>query len=549
MNNDIKLLRMRSIIQMPRIQVFELVAAFLLLVFFLLNISNSIQDALTKTGGNLYLIMHILLPIGGLCTWLFLFYRHIKKQIALKELFSRMQGFCDLVLNMNTASDTSQDGRPNINSFDISDCSITKKMLAEIEQSEKYYKTLINYKEQVQQERDFYTHILSETPSLVVWLNPDGTIKYCNPALSRSTGYSIQELLGKKWWDVFYADGKDDAQIMKLNEASAFGRKGIRDYIMTLRAKNGENRYISWTTANIFDENGRPKELIGLGNDITEERSRAAHESEEQKMKALASMAGGLAHEISNSLQPILGISEICSVNYSSKDKKLAECMQIIMRNALHCRNIVNGVLSFARRETKKKQIYNLGEVLEESLSFTDEFLPMEVQVSCKGFGDDFDATREEILVNINRTELVQVMANLFTNASHAMKRCGIIEVALDKLKVEENRGAIDNLSPGEYAVISVKDNGYGMNEEVQKSLFQPFFTTKSVGEGTGLGLAAVYGIISDWSGTIKVQSKVGEGSTFFLYIPIVIEKKLIPSTYEISEREGLNENGKHTRH
>lgn len=420
-----------------------------------------------------------------------------------------------------------------------------------LRQHDKSYKTLLGYKEQVQQERDFYTHILNETPSLVVWLNPDGIVKYCNPALSRSTGYNMQEILGKKWFDVFYPKGKEDPEFEKLNQLSADGQRSIRDHVTTLRAKNGENRYISWTTANILDEVGNPIELIGLGNDITEERKRAATENEEQKMKALAGLAGGLAHEISNALQPILGLSEICAIQVASKDKKLEECMQIIQRNALHCRNIVNSVLSFARRETKKKKLHNLPEVLTETLSFTDEFLPMDVQVVCKGFNND-PATlhSQDIYANIDRTELVQIMANLFTNASHAMKRAGIIEVTLAEVLIDGVTTKLDNMPNGKYAVIAVKDHGHGMDEDVQKSLFQPFFTTKTVGEGTGLGLAAVYGIIKDWNGTVKVQSALGEGSTFFLYIPVADHPSRMDSLSDrVVEKDGYSENGKYTRH
>ena len=204
-----KALRLEKRIQMHRIQAIEVVAAFSLLVFFLFNISYGIQNGLSKTDSGQYEVMQVIFSITGFSAWLFLLYRHVKKQAALKELLNGIQRFCSLVLNMNTESETALNRNNDIN-YDISDYSKIKNILADIEQSEKYYKTLINYKEQVQQERDFYTHILTETPSLVVWLNPDGTIKYCNPALSRSTGYSIQELLGKKWWDVFYANGKDD---------------------------------------------------------------------------------------------------------------------------------------------------------------------------------------------------------------------------------------------------------------------------------------------------------------------------------------------------
>lgn len=481
----------------------------------------------------------------------FAFIHLVQKNIQMKRLLSELsiavQSLCKVI-----PLSASENAERQQQMSTLPD-QIYASLLLDIRASEKSCKALLDYKEQILQERDFYTHILNETPSLVVWLNPNGTIKYCNPALSRSTGYSMQELLGKKWWDTLYRDGKGDPEIGRLNRMSASGRRCIRDHVMAMPSKDGALRYISWTTANIFDEEGNPVELIALGNDITEERERATRQAEEQKMKALAAMSGGLAHEISNALQPILGLSEICAMQAAGKDKKLEECMNIIQRNALHCRNIVNGVLSFARRDVKKKETYNLRAILGETLEFTDEFLPPDVQVKCSGFnGTEKESEGYPMYAAINRTEMIQIMANLFTNASHAMQRCGIIEIDLSMVAFDETTARPDNLPAGPYAVISVRDTGYGMTEEVQKSLFQPFFTTKTVGEGTGLGLAAVYGILKDWGGAIKVQSKPGEGSTFFLYIPLAQapDRETIKVVGQQQLQRGeVDENGQYTRH
>lgn len=483
-------------------------------------------------------------------SFLYLIKQNIQKKKILSELSIAVQSLCD-VIPLSLSDNDILSNRKNTTHEEI-----YARIIRDIRASEKSCKDLLAYKEQITQERDFYTHILNETPSLVVWLNPGGTIKYCNPALSRSTGYAMQELLGKKWWDIFYPDGKGNSEINLLNRISANGRRCIRDHVMAMPAKNGSLRYISWTTANVFDEDGNPVELIGLGNDITEERRRANEHAEEQKMKALAAMSGGLAHELSNALQPILGLGEICAMQArQNEDKKLEECMNIIQRNAMHCRDIVNGVLSFARRDVKRKETYHLQPLLEESLEFTDEFLPVEVNVKCTGLDQQASdpSSPQSMYVQVNRTEMVQIMTNLFTNASHAMQRCGTIEVGLSRAFVDENNASVNSVSlpAGDYAVISVRDTGYGMSEEVQRSLFQPFFTTKTVGEGTGLGLAAVYGIIKDWGGAIRVQSKQGEGSTFFLYIPLVAapESHETRITGQHLQRDDSNENGKYTRH
>ena len=524
----------------------EAAAAVAITFFFLADITSTLSENRMNNQGNFWETVELPMLFVGAFAAFYLFFRNLHQKRILGRMSESIQSLCELV-----SPDAKEQQKVNVKErlHQINESLLLKNMNDRIGQSEKSYKMLVGYKEQLKHEYDFYTHILNETPSLVVWLNLDGTVKYCNPALLRSTGYTLQELLGKEWWSVFYPGGKQEPEAVRLNHISDNGLRCIRDHVMELKNKHEEIRYISWTTANILDSDGNPIELIGIGTDITEERKRGAMETEEQKMKALASMAGGLAHEISNALQPILGLSELCAMHVAGKDKKLEESMHIIQRNALHCRNIVNGVLSFARRDVKKKQIQNLREVLEGAMEFADEFLPVEVRVRCRGFGDGLNDANSHLPVNINRTELVQIMANLFTNASHAMKSCGIIEVELGRVTFDGVVTQLHGMPNGDYAVISVKDSGYGMTEDVQKSLFQPFFTTKTVGEGTGLGLAAVYGIIKDWDGAIRVQSKPSEGSTFFLYIPIADDKATVELVNNQMLRGGLDENGKHTRH
>lgn len=523
----------------------EAAAALAITLFFIGDIAGDLHESITGNDENLWDTIELPLLFASLCAAFYLFYRNLRQKEILGRMSSNIASLCKLV---STGDKDNKNMKEELR--ELNEESILKNMSDQIGQSERAYKGLLEYKEQIKQEYDFFTHILNETPSLVVWLNPDGTVKYCNPAMSRSTGYNMQELLGKSWWDIFYPGGKENAEIVRLKNMTVGGRRCIHDHVMVLKAKNGENRYISWTTANIVDQDGNPVELIGLGNDITEERKRSETETEEQKMKALATLAGGLAHEISNALQPILGLSEICAAHVAGKDQKLEESMHIIQRNALHCRNIVNGVLSFARRDGKKKQIYNLRDMLEETMEFMDEFLPLEVEVQCHGFCDETDESNTNLPVNINRTEMVQVMANLFTNASHAMQRCGIIKVGLGRVVIDGAATQLHDVPGGDYALITVKDTGCGMTEEVQKSLFQPFFTTKMVGEGTGLGLAAIFGIMKDWNGVIRVQSKPGEGSTFFLYIPVaddgVSAAAVSKQTLKIIEQD---ENGQYTRH
>lgn len=484
-----------------------------------------------------------LLPVILLAV-LFILYKNVKQREMARQIH-------EAALSLRRLLAEDEDVREESDPSDETEDSFSGKILQDLKLSEFSFRVLQIHKEKLKEERAFQEHIMNEMSGLVVLLSPKGIIKYVNKATLETTGYQRDDLLGLNWWKIFYPDGRNDPEIIKLNRASDGGRRTIRDHVMTMRTKDGRERKVSWTTGNIFDDNGQPSALIGVGTDITTERSRAANESEQEKMKALASMAGGLAHEISNALQPVLGMSEILEIRLRGKDEELEECSRTIKRNAMHARDIVVGVLAFSRRDQKKREDYKAGELLDEVMEFADEFLPIDVRVSCFGFGPgDTSGMNDNVHINVNRTEMVQVIANMFTNASHAMKQTGVIEVMLGQASIDEVISVSTGIQPGRYAVISIKDQGTGMSDETKKSLFTPFFTTKPLGEGTGLGLAAVYGIIRDWGGTIKVDSKEHDGTTFHIYIPMVEqEKEDSASAGKAAKTEESNTDGTYTYH
>ncbi|MBI4030229.1 MAG: PAS domain S-box protein [Proteobacteria bacterium] len=484
-----------------------------------------------------------LLPVIFLAV-LFIFYKNTKQREVMSQIYK-----ASLSLRRLLAEDGPVE--EEIELQNKVEGSFSGKILQDLKLSEFSFRVLQIHKEKLKEEMAFQEHIMNEMSGLVVLLSPKGIIKYVNKAILETTGYKKDELLGLNWWKIFYPAGRDDPEIIELNRISDGGRRCIRDHVMTLRTKDGGERKVSWTTGNIFGDDGQPSALIGVGTDITMERSRAANESEQEKMKALASMAGGLAHEISNALQPVLGMSEILEIRLKGKDEELEECSRTIKRNAMHARDIVAGVLAFSRRDQKKKDIYKAADLLDEVMEFADEFLPLDVSVRCFGFGPgDASGANDDVYINVNRTEMVQVIANMFTNAAHAMKQNGVIEVMLGQASVDEVISVSTGIKPGRYAVVSIKDQGIGMNDEVKKSLFTPFFTTKPLGEGTGLGLAAVYGIVRDWGGSIKVDSKECDGTTFHIYIPLVEpEKEQIEKPAGETMETESDADGAHTYH
>lgn len=375
---------------------------------------------------------------------------------------------------------------------------------------------LVLARQSLEAEQNFNNRVVELSSTLVVALERDGTIKLVNKAVADASGYKVEDLTGKNWWDVFFPKGKDDPDVKELNIASEKGRHPIKDYVMPLRRRDGLTRMISWTTVNLFDETGENiLEYIAVGHDITDERERAKLEKEHHKMRALALMAGGLAHEINNALQPVLGMADVMKTKFKDDgDPKLQQNLEVLYSNALHARKIVEQVLDFSRRDPEEKKVSGAADVVNEAIDYCRTIIPETVDLDTDGLEDGMN----EILIKVDDTGMKQVMANLLGNAADAMDNEGWIKVSLSPF--ENNEGILEDMKIGDYALLAVADNGPGMDPETLSTLFQPFYTTKKMGQGTGLGLATVYSIVNEWNGKIEVESELGEGSTFKIYIP-----------------------------
>lgn len=378
---------------------------------------------------------------------------------------------------------------------------------------------IVNLRLSLKAERNFNDRVVELSDTLVVALDKNGDIKLTNNALSRVSGYSQEELKGKNWWKLFYPKGRADPVINDLNVASDYGKKGIKDYVMPLTNKSGQTKMIAWTTVNIFDENGQEiEEFIAVGHDLTEERKRADDDKENHKMRALAMMSGGLAHEINNALQPVLGMADVLNSKLAdSEDEKLRKNVDTLYKNAVHARNIVEQVLNFSRRDAKEHKVSGASKIVNDAIEYCRSTLPETVELQTLGFGED-DNILDDIPIKVDDTGMKQVMSNLLNNAADAMEQEGTVKVSLVPFdQLDDSKG---DINPGKYALLAVADDGPGMDPDTLNSLFQPFFTTKKMGKGTGLGLATVYSIVNEWNGKIEVESDVGEGSTFKIYIP-----------------------------
>lgn len=358
--------------------------------------------------------------------------------------------------------------------------------------------------------------IADNTVDGLITIDESGTIQSFNRACEKMFDYAADEAIGR---NVNILMPNPHGR-MHDNYLENYHRARKRKIIGIGREMEGKRKDGSLFSIDlsVSEVHAAGKKLYsGIIRDITKQKKIEAALQERQRMESLGALAGGLAHEINNALQPVLGLSEALRDRFHDKDEKLTHYMNTIYNNTMHARNIVRDVLTFARKEPKKKELLPMADTLKESVDFADEFLPSSIKVDTSGI----DPGETPFLVMIDKTGLIQIIANLLTNASHAMNEKGTVKIGMRRAYLDREIAAPLGLAEGDYATISIVDHGCGMSKETMSHLFEPFFTTKPLGVGTGLGLAAVYGIIREWGGKITVNSYPGEGTEFDLYIPV----------------------------
>jgi CheY-like chemotaxis protein len=235
-------------------------------------------------------------------------------------------------------------------------------------------------------------------------------------------------------------------------------------------------------------------------------------------MEAIGTLAGGIAHDFNNILAAIIGFSEM-AIDKSPEGSPVRRHMERILGAGIRGRDLVRQILAFSRQTDQEKEPLKIVPVVSEALGLLRASLPSTIDIRA-----NLQGTLGFVLAD--RTQIQQIVLNLCTNAAHAMRHTGgAISITLDGFSFSSPENAPDStMSPGLYARLSVEDTGEGMSAETMEHIFEPFFTTKIRGEGTGLGLSVVHGIVTSHGGKITVSSELGLGSTFTVYLPKLIQ-------------------------
>jgi PAS domain S-box-containing protein len=352
--------------------------------------------------------------------------------------------------------------------------------------------------------------ILQRVRNLVLVSGPDGGITYASPSVKQVLGYEPAEVLGDAWWELTIEDPVERQRERTLVARAARGEIPPRSSFLErpVRTRDGKMRWILW-----HDSKGPGDLLIGVGVDVTERRVLEEQFRQAQKMEAVGRLAGGVAHDFNNILTAIIGYSDLLlrSASLSEEDRRdLAEIRDAADRAA----RLTKQLLTFSRKQVVQIQPVNLNDLVQGMEPMLKRLLGEDVTLTT-ALAPDLAA------VEADPGQLEQVIMNLAVNARDAMPDGGQLTIETRNVELDAEYAATHaNVVPGRYVLLAVSDTGHGMDESVRAHLFEPFFTTKPRGQGTGLGLATVHGIVHQSGGHIWAYSEVGYGTTMKVYLP-----------------------------
>ncbi len=348
----------------------------------------------------------------------------------------------------------------------------------------------------------------------------DMCLTYVSPSVEKIMGYTPEQILKLSFKDCMTKGSFKKVFIMVSEELKKENEPGIdpkRSRVTQLEQirKDGSMIWTEITTCFLRDEAGKADRMLGVTRDITERRKMERQLQQSQKMEAIGTLAGGIAHDFNNILSSILGFTELAKMK-STHDPAMAEKLDKIFASGIRARDLVRHILAFSRQQEVHRESIFIVPLLKECMGFLRASIPRTIEIV-----QDFNA--DGCAVMADASQIHQIIMNLCTNAAHSMRgKSGLLEVCLKQVEIESwERLPAKGLKQGRYLKLTVADSGCGIPEQIVERIFEPFFTTKECGEGTGMGLSLVHGIIKDMGGAIYVYSELGKGTAFQVFFPV----------------------------
>jgi PAS domain S-box-containing protein len=363
--------------------------------------------------------------------------------------------------------------------------------------------------------------LLDKARDAILAHDMDGQIVYWNKSAERLTGWSKDEILGDRMHKCLYDPDEED-KLRRCHETMM--EEGEWTGELHMRTKGGEELVVESRWTLVRDASGAPDQVLVINTDITERKRLESQFLRSQRMESIGRLVGGIAHDLGNLLMPItLGV-KVLRRRLEQTDDKIEQVLNMIQKSAERGGNMVEQVLAFARGVEGERVALQLDGIVEEIHGITDETFPESIAVETDVAGD---------LPRVigDATQIQQVLMNLCVNARDAMPEGGTLTIDAEAVTLTEADAERNiDAEPGSYVCIRVRDTGTGMPDDVMDKIFEPFFSTKEEGEGTGLGLSTAYSIIQSHDGFIDVDSERGRGTQFRVYLPVSTDEQERPA-------------------
>lgn len=352
---------------------------------------------------------------------------------------------------------------------------------------------------------DRFQRFFEEAPLGIVMLNSEGVLNDCNQALASMLSYKIEDVEGRHFEALIHEEFRVSV-LSTLNRIETGGQTPPLEITLL-----GRDRSVA---VQMF-----ARKLVGSESlvlhfiDLTQQKQLEAQFVQSQKMQAIGQLAGGVAHDFNNLLTAMIGFCDLLLLRHKPGDPSFSDIMQI-KQNANRAANLVRQLLAFSRQQTLRPKVQDITDILTEISHLVRRLIGANIELQVI-HGQDLG------LVKVDAGQMEQVLINLAVNARDAMENGGDLTIRTFAFENAKPRSCVtDEMPPGQWVALAVEDTGTGIPREIITRILEPFFTTKEVGQGTGLGLATVYGIVRQTGGYLDIESTVGTGTIFTIYLP-----------------------------
>ena len=469
------------------------------------------------TGGQIHLAMGAMLFLF----WLIMFITARKLHKDILNYFSLQYQNKDLISELEAEIDVRKTAESELKKKNLEIEKIVYQRTSELQETNRKLTTEIEERRSIanalQESEEKYRDLVEDINDVIFSTDQDGIVTYISPAVKSSMGYDPQEITGESFTDYIHED--DLPMVLEKFAEVLAGNIIPSEY--RIRAKTDEFRWIH-SSSRVVTKDDQITGIRGSFTDITEKKKLEEQLRQSAKMESIGTLAGGIAHDFNNILGIIVGNTELAMDDVPEWNPARIN-LEEIHAAALRARDVVRQILAFSRKSPLEMKTVRISPIVKESLKLLRSSIPTTIEIQ-----QDISSKLDTVRADPNQVN--QVLINLCTNAAHAMRdNGGVLAVALENVSLTEDTvNDYNELIPRKYVKLTVSDTGKGIDPQVIKRIFEPYFTTQGIGEGSGMGLAVVHGIVKSHGGDILIESEPGKGTTVHVLFP-VIERELEP--------------------